>query len=255
GAGYVLPDDLLPALATAQTAWRLRLRPTDCAEEHLVDDLAFHDTQLKQIPLRVAAQIQQHARHAATGWDLDQQTYAAQLGHQLANAPGLIRPQLEGFLHGCDWLLGRWNLLAGALQERGDWTVAERSLAIHLMGETADEEVGAEAPEPAVWQAMVAGEWARLEALRSEGLEEQDAEQRAAAELGWAAEHSPGVRRLRRYWGQHQRAFGWAWEQLTALRRSVMKRAAQAAAAKAAASGGAAAKKAPAPKPTPELAV
>ena len=124
---------------------------------------------------------------------------------KLSDRPGLVRSRLEQSKHGCSWLVGRWEALQGIWDQTGEWTEAQRSLALDLLGVAPELRTGRTAVDAA---AEEGGRWAsrrqvmtleleRLRGLETGALAALDARERdlAAQGLWWG----PEERRLRRY--------------------------------------------------------
>ena len=75
------------------------------------------------------------ALRAELTWDDDRKLDAEILGGQLARRPAEVAEKLRRTLHGCDWLITRWALLAHAAEATSDpWTDDQVNLAFDLQG-------------------------------------------------------------------------------------------------------------------------
>lgn len=104
-----------------------------------------------------------------------------------------------------------WNDLGLALEMKGDWTDAQRSLALDLLGaHPATRECSLELPPDATvddkWS-VIAAQVSRLEAERDEFLAELDEEERINAMQGNSFDVSQAAERLRRYEAATMRVF------------------------------------------------
>jgi hypothetical protein len=68
-------------------------------------------------------------------WDDDRRLEAEVLGGKLSKRPAETVEALRRGPHGCEWLMGRWALLAHAADnQNGVWTPEQNDLAFDLMG-------------------------------------------------------------------------------------------------------------------------
>ena len=67
-------------------------------------------------------------------WDDDKRLEASLLGEQLGNRPEIVLEQLRRTPQGCEWLMGRWSMLAYSAETKGGWTPAQTVLAFDLLG-------------------------------------------------------------------------------------------------------------------------
>jgi hypothetical protein len=72
------------------------------------------------------------ALRAELTWDDDRKLDAEILGGQLARKPAQTVEALKRTPHGCDWLIGRWALLANVADAQETWTADQISLAFDL---------------------------------------------------------------------------------------------------------------------------
>ncbi len=145
-------------------------------------------------------------RRASLGWDEARDAEASEAYARLGRDPVRAARRLRTTLAGAVLLLDAWTGLGQALLAEGDWTDAEASKALDLLGAAPDLRKGRTAvdpPEgvarPAFRRALVAEEVARLEDLIAESLvplDEGDREREAAGDLALLSK--PG-RLLARY--------------------------------------------------------
>ena len=134
-----------------------------------------------------------HSGRAEVAWDLDRHAESAEVGARLSRSPGPTVARLEASPYGCELLMGYWDRL-GAMLDDGDWTEAEISIALDLLGVPADLRRGrtpVDAPGGGpssvdYRRALAAGEFRRLAAIK-EGLIPVDDLQRGHAESGATA--------------------------------------------------------------------
>jgi hypothetical protein len=132
------------------------------------------------------------------------------LGGSIAKAPEFVVEQLRQTLQGCEWLLGRWGLLANAAGSKTGWTPEQASLAFDLLGTPLEFRSGFKPGDPlAVARRMVDELVSRRDLLA--GLDE------AKQALAWADlddEADPELKRLRRYEASLHRRLRWCIDQL-----------------------------------------
>jgi hypothetical protein len=73
------------------------------------------------------------ALRAELCWDDDRKLDATLLGEQLGNRPEVVVDQLRRSLHGCEWMMTRWAMLARADDEKQGWTPAQKEMAFDLL--------------------------------------------------------------------------------------------------------------------------
>ena len=162
---------------------------------------------------------------ASTTWDDDRRHEAIRLASKLASRPEEVVAQLRETFHGCDWLIGRWAMLAHAADSRnGNWTPEQARLAFDLMGtppefreghppgtsiDSAGKLAGPTPGPAAVARRAIDELTGRLEILRPI---EQAARDRAEADL---SDDDPELLRLRRYEAELHRRMKWSLGQLS----------------------------------------
>ena len=78
------------------------------------------------------------AIRAELTWDADRRLEAEMLGEQLANRPAIVAEKLKMTPQGCEWLMGRWAMLAYAAESKAGWTPAQEQIAFDLLGTPGD---------------------------------------------------------------------------------------------------------------------
>ncbi len=71
---------------------------------------------------------------AEVTWDEDRRLEATLLGGTIARKPEAVSAQLRETFHGCEWLLGRWAMLARSADVLGSWTPDQARMAFDLLG-------------------------------------------------------------------------------------------------------------------------
>src|SRR5436190_395413 len=73
-------------------------------------------------------------------WDQDERIAAVELGSRLGENPEAVVARLRRTSAGCDWMIGRWELLGNGLKTADEgkpdcrWTDADLALALNLLG-------------------------------------------------------------------------------------------------------------------------
>jgi hypothetical protein len=222
GAGVVLHEDERALIEQRKEEWRPEFQPDDPREEWLFDQLVTASFQVERCQREEQALRAHLAARAATCWDDDRRLAAEIVGANLSRKPALVSRQLRQTTHGCDWIIERWESLGRILDAKGEWSAAQTSLALDLLGTPQELREGPTRLDPlgpdedvrAHRAALVATEIARLREAKKTVLDELDAREQAAAELGLEAEIPAPLARLRRYAASCERRFKWALNQL-----------------------------------------
>jgi hypothetical protein len=228
GAGIALPEDEQALIEQRKIEWREDFCPIDSREEWLFDQLVTASVQLDRCQREERAMQSALAARASTCWDDDRRLAAEVLAGGLAKKPSLVSRQLRQTPQGCDWLIERWETLGRILEIKGDWSEAQEALALDLLGTPLELRDGPTRLDPhspeddvrAHRAALVADKIERLNEARETYLIDLDDRERAAAELGLAAEIPAPLARLRRYASTCERRFRWALTQLGRARRA-----------------------------------
>jgi hypothetical protein len=221
GAGVVLPEDETEAVAERQEQWHSSLRPWNAYEEWLVEELVVASVQIDQGRAQEALLRTELAERAGTSWDDDRRLAAEVLAAGLPRKPALVSRQLQQTTQGCAWLRERWEGLGRILDAKGDWTDAQKALALDLFGTPTELRDGPTRLDPPSGQssqahraALVAGEVQRLQTAQETILDARDAREQLAAELGLDADPPRPLSLVRRYLATCRRRFHWALNQL-----------------------------------------
>jgi len=225
GTGVVLPED--DAEESRERAAQLvsSLRPDNAWEIWLTERIGVLLVRIERCEAQDAILRQLQANRAGTLWDDDRRLAAEELGALLPRSPAVVARRLGGTPQGCDWLIGRWEALAGRL-ESGPWDDDGRRQALDLLGVAAECRRGPSAPDPAPGQdpaeaqrSLAAGEVARLRALKADVLDDADRDEQLAAELGQEPEPDAARRHLRRYQQAAARELAWCRSQFKSSMR------------------------------------
>jgi hypothetical protein len=217
GAGLVVPEEEAEAINERFNGWNSSLKPGNAYEMWLAEVMAIETIRVDS-GLRhdlVLRQLQTH--RARVCWDDDRRLDAEELGAQLSGKPELFGHQLKRTAQGCEWLVERWRTLAAIVQDGKEWTTAQRSMALDLLGaprELRDVATPLDScQEPAAISARIEAEVARLQKRKADFLDELDERERTAAELGLGTEVSKPLALVRRYLAASMRRVQWAWDQ------------------------------------------
>ena len=124
----------------------------------------------------------------------------------------MVAMRLRGTKQGCEWLIGRWRGLDAALANEGGWDEAQVRLAIDLLGTPVEfRNVPTLLGDDRA--ALVREQVACLEALKGRSIED-DADDRAAAQLGLEPLEDRDLTLTRRYEKACARRMEWARKQL-----------------------------------------
>jgi hypothetical protein len=221
GAGVVLPEDEAAIVAQRRAEWHSSLRPWNPFEEWLIDEITVAAVQIDQCRAQEALLRTEFAERAGTSWDDDRRLAAEVLAAGLAKKPALISRQLQQTRQGCDWILERWDTLGRILESKGDWSEAQKALALDLLGTPTELRDGPTRLDPAPGQsarahrvALVAGEIQRLKTAQETVLAGRDERDRLAAEIGLDADAPRPLALVRRYLTSCRRRFWQAYHQL-----------------------------------------
>jgi hypothetical protein len=201
------------------------LKPQNEVHVWMVDQAALCSVRIERcerIERRVRDKI---ALRAELTWDNDRRFEVEVTARSLAKDPSATVQALRGTLHGCEWMIGRWALLAhaGETQPNG-WTDEQSKMAFDLLatphafregrkpGVVLDDE-GRVVEGPCDPAGFARSQIAGLKAAR-DLLADLDEVERVLACSDLTNEGDPELRRLRRYeTGLHNR-LRWAIKQV-----------------------------------------
>jgi hypothetical protein len=222
GAGIVLPEEQSEAVEHRKAEWHSALRPWNPLEEWLCEEIVVASVQIDLCRAHEIALRTELAERAGTSWDDDRRLAAEILAGGLPRKPALVSRQLQQTPQGCDWMIERWEALARILEAKGDWSEAQKALAMDLLGTPPELRDGPTRLDPSVPDddvrahraAVAAREIARLQNHRDTVLADRDAREQLAAEIGIELDPPRPLSLLRRYTADCQRRFRWALSQL-----------------------------------------
>jgi hypothetical protein len=164
---------------------------------------------------------------AEVTWDEDRGLEATLLGETLAKKPEAVSARLHESYHGCEWLLGRWAMLARSADVLGSWTPDQTRMAFDLLG-TPLEFRECSLPGTSIdWQGQLLDAPQDHAALARREIEELlerrellrplDQANRKRAEADLADDTDPELRRLHRYEATLLRRLQWSFKLLQDL--------------------------------------
>ncbi len=207
----MLPDEEAEAVKTRKTLWRNQYQLKTVEDEWLFEQVVIQSVRI-DLCRRLESELRIYQAHrAGLFWESDRRLAAEDLAQGLARQPARIRQRLAQTRQGCDWLIDRWRSLSSLYDRTGDWTDAQRSLALDLLGIPAELRDDHLVADPL---ALVAREIEGLEILRAGSLDDLDAYESSAAELGIELTPCRALARLRRYEVSCTKTLQWARSQL-----------------------------------------
>ena len=241
GKGIVLPEAAEVEVGRREAGFARDFQPRNAVERELVRQMALGSWRSEVLSIRIVRHDARVNAARFANWDQDERIAAVELGSRLGENPEAVVARLRRTSAGCDWMIGRWELLGNGLKTADEgkpdcrWTDADLALALNLLGRPAelrhlDEwagrleslRAGARAgSEDAVAELreFLEGEVAELEERSEqmwEGLERPRLEiWQAGLEIDLEAEGT----RLRRYEAAADRLFRSAWRKLEAVRK------------------------------------
>ena len=195
------------------------LKPQNAYQVHLTDQVALASLRVDR-----CQRLERRARDkvclkAILTWDEDRKLEAEVLARRLSGDPAAVVGALRRTPHGCDWLIGRWELLAKVAGRLGAWDDDQVRLAADLLGTPREFRKGLEpgamlgaegdvVDSAAGRIALASGRVAELKEHR-EVVAELDEVERALAEADLSDGTDPEVKRLRRYEAAQHRQVRW----------------------------------------------
>ena len=222
-SSVVVPEDAAAVQERAMAYWRT-LRPQNEFHSWLVDQVAVLTLRVdrcERIERRLRDKV---SLRAELTWEEDRRLEIEHLGGQIARRPAEVVEALKKTPQGCEWLMGRWALLAHAAKQQGSWTPDQTQIAFDLLGTPAAFREGARPgasidlegniAEPAEdLPALARREIAELQARRDLASEMDEVERSlAGADLSDGSDID--LRRLRRYEGSLHSRLRWCMAML-----------------------------------------
>lgn len=241
GKGVVLPPDAAAEVDRREAGFARDFQPRNAVERELVRQMALGSWRSGVLVTRI---IEHDARVNAArfaNWVEDERLAAVELGHRLGEDAEAAAAQLKRTSAGCEWLVGRWELLGNGLstaEEGGPdcrWTDGDLALALDLLGRPAGlrhldewpvwlESLRAGARSGSAEAAdelrkLVTTQIAELETRGEEAWEEIEEPRLRDWQAGLEIDLGAEGTRLHRYEAAADRLFRSAWRKLEQLRK------------------------------------
>ncbi|WZO98983.1 hypothetical protein EP7_000574 [Isosphaeraceae bacterium EP7] len=221
GNGVVVPENEAQAARELGEQLVSSLRPMNAFEMGLVETIAIEGVRIDRCRIEERLVRDVRARRAGACWRDERKAEAAKLGKTLAGCPDEVASRLSTTSAGCEWLGVRWRALGKVLEKKGFWTDEQKSLALDLMGvsaEVREMDSPLDAPEgidAAIYlRELVESELESLSMRQEESLDAIDDDLREATSLGLIAVDDPTLVLLRRYETASFRRQRWALDML-----------------------------------------
>ena len=222
-ASVIVPEDAQLVQSRARDFFKT-LRPQNHFHCWLVTEISLISIRIERCERTERRIRDKVAIRAELFWDDDKRLEASLLGEQLGNRPEVVVDQLRRTLHGVEWLMSRWAMLAHSADVKGGWTPSQTALAFdllatppefregHLPGASIDFE--GRVIEGSSNPAEVARREISALKQRRELVEGLDEANQALAEADLNDDSDPELKRNRRYEGSLHRRLRWCLDQL-----------------------------------------
>jgi hypothetical protein len=223
-ASVIIPEDAELVQKRSREYFHT-LRPQNNFHCWIVSEVALLSIRIdrdERIERRIRDKI---AIKAEVLWESDRKLEAIRLGNQLGLQPEEVVELLQRTPQGCEWLMGRWAMLAySADSQNGTWTPTQAELAFDLLGTpalfrqgqkpgAALDKLGRVIPGSDDPAGVARREIAELEGRR-ELVEGLDRASRSLAEADLGDESDPELKRLRRHEATLHSRLRWCLGQL-----------------------------------------
>ena len=203
GTGVLMDEETERAVAAKLGEWRGVFNLVTKQDEWCFSEFIINTVKLDRARREESFLTAYFIDRAGVMWEADRELEAAELAAKLSDDPGLIARRLKNTAHGCGWLITRWRELLSILEEGGAWDEGQRALMCDLAGIPHDVRVAdaSDGREPGCPEtiAFVRGQIADLEGFKTNGLDEFDGIEQAAAEAGFPAKAPRPLALVRRY--------------------------------------------------------
>jgi hypothetical protein len=220
GLAAILPEVEVaasPEFVKRREAWAAVVSPADLAARWAMDRAVAASLRIERCERAIDEVIRVSQERATLAWEEDREIEAGVVFERLGRNPVSASRQLRGTLAGVGLLIEAWLGLASALEDGSDWSEAEASRALDLLGVAPDIRKGRtlidpiEGTDPVAFRRKLAiEEVERLEDLRDESMAPLDAMDRRRALVGDIAVLSKPASLVLRYerdaWKQYRRS-------------------------------------------------
>ena len=118
--------------------WTKALKPQNTFQAWLVGEIAILSIRIDRGERMERRLRDRHSLRAEVDWDEGRRQGVEALGATIGRKPGEVVEALRRTPRGCDWLIGRWAMLACSADARGAWTPEQARLAFDLLGTPAE---------------------------------------------------------------------------------------------------------------------
>ncbi len=208
----VLPDDDIDLVEKRMAEMRPFYLLDTPEQEWIFEQMIVYYVRLDRFRYQSDAIRLNEMHRARLCWDDDRRAEAEELAAKLAKRPEQIYRRIARTKQGVELMIDRWRALGAILERHGEWTEAQTSMALDLLGTPRELRDPLDPIEdPAT---LVAFTINSLEARLQRSLDALDAFERDASERGIPIAASRAITTLRRYENACQRAFQWLNNQL-----------------------------------------
>jgi hypothetical protein len=233
-ATVCVPEDLTTINARAADMFDA-LRPQNQYQARLVEHVAIWSVRVDRSERMERRARDKISLRAELFWEDDRKLEVEVLGGQLHQRPAQVVETLRRTPQGCDWLIGRWAMLAYSAKVHPDheWDASQISLAYDLMGTPPEFRAGGkpgvvidrygDVVENGDDRAAVARRQVDELTERRAEVEKLDEAERSLAIADLSNDNDPELKRLRRYemhlhrqirWAVNEIRKDWPWRQL-----------------------------------------
>ena len=165
---------------------------------------------------------------AKFAWDDDKNLAVEELGAGIARRPERVVHRLKTSLHGCLWLIQRWQALDAANAAESGWTKDQHAMALDMLGTPIALRGGLSAVDPSdpsdapKLRAIVVSDQLKMLQARVDGrMARLDRAEQSAAESGAGVGRDPVMKAHRRFLSECRRRMAWCLDQLATFRKTV----------------------------------
>jgi hypothetical protein len=195
-----------PEFKARRAKWALEFQPVDEGGEWALDRAVAATFRIERCERSIEDLITETQQRARLAWEEDRAVEAATIFGKLAKDPILASRQLRATLAGVVLLIEAWLLLVGVLEADKDWSEAEGSKALDLLGVDPEFRSGRTridgddgSKSTAFRLELALNEVDRLEELRDDSMMPLDEMEQAHARKGDVALLSKRAKLLLRY--------------------------------------------------------
>ncbi len=210
------------ALAQRTLLWTAALNPTDAFQTWLVQELCESTLDTETLRTKLNVTRNRLANELAVDWDDQRMIAIERLVADLDDNPALVVRQLRMTPHGCDWMIDRWQRLAGIYDRKFTFHTSEQILALNLLGTPTElRGYSSELNSKTKVKDLIEAQLAALADRRASRVA-FDAAQRqiAVSGQGLALEETDEMVQIRKELATSEKRTRWAWARLAESRRA-----------------------------------